>query len=128
MCLFYSKENTQKLLKNKSKRGRRYIWAHKIVKTNNGGLLSPFCHIPISPGTIYKSDRHIKKATQDDRDSGNRIHRGIHVFLNKDLACLMFDEYWIMVRCYLKDLVAVGDMQDAVFMRIYIPKKIRKIW
>lgn len=73
-------------------------------------------------GSNYESDR-LKKDLFYKEKRSRRVYSGIHVFtrrpkINSDDCCKR-----IRVECQLKDLVAVGTNNEAVFMEVYIPNQ-----
>ena len=72
------------------------------------------------------SDRITPNPTQEELEC-TVIHKGIHVFTNKDIAIEESypeeDELVVSVTCYKKDFIAIGENYDAVFNKVYLSRK-----
>jgi hypothetical protein len=112
MCLYINKEKTDKFLNKKEK----FIWVYKTIRSTNQPI---FFNGNIKQGW-YISNRRSKNLNNDERKN-HEIYQGIHVYLverqNRYLGYKM-----IKCKAYLNDLVKVGRFDQAVFMKVWIPK------
>ena len=136
MCLNINQTITQsirnkfKLLRVKGgKDSNPFITCYKVYrKTPAGYLKSIFFDSCIKKPRFVVSDRKSKKKTRGERKNFI-INKGIHVFCNRgeadSVAFMQAGVIVVPVRCYGKDFVAAGERDDAVFMKVTIPKATR---
>ncbi len=116
MCLYVDWVKTKRF--KATKRKTNYVWYWKLlVKTERNKLVSP-----------YYSNKHynpgfVKSNRQSIKIKDYKVHRGIHVYTNKERAYPLLDSgsRLVKVKCLVKDHVAHG-IDDAVFTKVYLPK------
>ena len=147
MCLTYKKSSTEKTIdKYKeiiAKTGDKnpYLVFWKVYQLEEIGLFPIFyggsCPIDIDSksGEII-SDRSKKTSEPHERKKGRKAYyyQGIHVYTDRSLArrsLMDFNKYrqnsivMISVHGYYRDFIAAGECDDAVFMKVTIPKVTR---
>jgi len=122
MCLYTSDKNKELFLKRHKNKKKVVVW--KILDCLNNSFATPYMGIKIEQAGWFKATgKPSKKCVEEG---------GIHVFttrLRAKLEAILFSgpSFYKMkiFRCeaLLKDLIAVGDNQDACFSKIWIPKK-----
>jgi len=98
------------------------ITCWKVYNKKNKTLSSACQGSIIRKSGVIKSNRE-KQDLNNSSLSHGRVHRGIHVFIDKNKA-IEYRHYnnqiIVPVICRKSDLVAEGDNRDAVFMKVRI--------
>ena len=145
MCLNYSKDDTEQLIKSCKRSGKTYIICYKIVlKYSPGVISSPFqtCY-EWNGGWNYATEetyshshnkREMLSCRLDPTNSyisdNNTIHKGLHVYRYKKDAVNdgLFDDRIIKVKCYIKDMLGASTTgfcgtKSIVFRKVWVDKK-----
>ena len=135
MCLYINQARTKEIeekLKN-SPRQQCIFWkVYSRVNWKNqfssGTFLRPLYYPKtgkVSFGRIF-SCRPYKKITENEKDT-NRIDYGIHVYITKKKAIAHYtsslNPVLVPVICELKDFIAAGNDNDAVFTKVRLTKR-----
>ncbi len=133
MCLYVDKKATEKF-KKKNKGKRIVVW--KIINKRKEFRMGKQVYTTCFRQTIlnngwFKADKkpviekHVNHNNFGTTERDNVTH-GIHVWKSRNIAreCV-FDSNERVIRCeaLVKDLVAIGDCDDMVFSKIWIPKE-----
>ena len=127
MCLYIDKTKTNKAKKNKT--GKVVRW--KVVTRSYFGVVIDFLHSVMKVFTWKigwnQSDRKNNYLSADESDI-RIINHGIHVFTTRKIARSwcghdgVRGDRIVKIICYNKDLVAVGNQHDEVYMKVFLPK------
>lgn len=126
MCLNIQHEHEQKILdckfKKRFKNGKLVVW--KTISKKNGSIHKNY----LWKFGLNISDRKTLELTNDEKRT-NRINHGFHVYVNRN-AARQNNRVWgdgnrkiVRLIANIKDFVAVGDSQDAVFTKLTYPKQ-----
>lgn len=121
MCLTISKSATRHIL-GRMKSSNKII-CYKVLTNSNFAM---YKYMKYKGGWNY-SNRTSIEMTYDEERLGEIIY-GIHVYTSKKKAMFTKNEFSyirkiVPVICYKKDFVSAGIAHDAVFTKIFVPKK-----
>lgn len=125
MCLVLGKTSKELLAKFGNKKQEAIFWRVYYKYPGSSLLYSPyFSHRyggKITNFGVVKSDRTEKEIAPCEITE-KKIEQGIHVFTKKEQAksYAWLDETIVPVTCRLKDFVAEGENEQAVFTKIRI--------
>jgi len=129
MCLYYDEVRTEEF--KKANKGGRTVTTYKVFKLASEAYLKSVYFQCFHRNGMIQSDREVQAPLKDiwdyDSDFSHEINRGIHVFLTKEAVGIFSNEdcdnVIVKVTCKMKDLVCVGEDNDAVFMKVFLTKK-----
>ncbi len=120
MCLEVMPRRTTRLRKEWVRRGTFTVWKY-YRKTRRGNLQPPIYgdpRRPIKPGWIISN-----RPSRDLVAGSGIVCHGIHIHLTKPCGRPYPSWRLVAVEVHPRDFVAAGSGEEAVFMRVFLPKR-----